>query len=463
MMSVLNTGIVFRFARRTLRRASLLLLCAALSAAVSVPQAQSAPAKPVIHAGYRTLSSSIPAERLMLHMGVWYPTARKPVRMKVGSWNFRAARGGNILPGPWPVIILSHDVTGSAWSHHDMAASLAARGFIVAAPLHDRDNADDMRMLFTPKQLPLRAMQASAALDAIFAHAQLGPQADWSRVGFVGVGLTAPAGLLLAGGRLSAAGWPEFRAEFGTDQPASAASDSHTDGLGAETSTSLASSAADVRATGRKASPWCAPLLREKMDALALALTQREQDRQTQQAMQDKAELSHASLFSRMKDTVARSHQRQMRMARTEGIPLPPVALPLLPPAPQDKEVADPRFKAAALISPGFSMLFTRDSLGEAKLPMLLVGAGHDPFLLPHEQAERLRALLPNRPKYLSIPEASPAALHAPCPAEHQTAGLDGVCAPVPEELRHRVRTLLLDTLHVFFLRSFGADPVQER
>ena len=440
MMTVLTAAILPRLARRVLRRASLFALCLPFVVPLVSFEAEARPVKPVIHAGYRTLSASLPAERLMLQMGVWYPTSRKPGRVKAGNWHFRAARGGNILDGPWPVIILSHDVTGSAWSHHDMASALAARGFIVAAPLHDRDNAEDMRMLFSRKQLPLRAMQASAALDAVLGHPQIGPQADRSRVGFLGFGMTASAALLLAGGNLTHEGWPQFLAAF------------------ASSPSSFASKRQESPALEAQASPWCTPLLREKMDALAESLARQEKGRVEQAFMRGKAVLARERSFTRMQDSVSRSHQRQMRMARVDGVPQPPVALPLLPSAPHDKPVADPRFSAAALVSPGFSMLFTRESLADVHIPLLVAGAGRDPFQIPREQAERFAALLPLRPQYLLLPEASPAVLHAPCPEEDPASTLGGVCVPVPAELRRSVQSLLLDTIHVFFLRAFGSS-----
>ena len=126
-----STKTFFTKMRRILRRVS----CFVLVLSFTFPtQAFAKDEKPVIHAGYRTLASSLPSERLMLHMGVWYPTLRRPSAIKVGNWSFRAARNAPIYNGPWPVIILSHDVTGDAWSHHNLAASLARRGFIVAAP-----------------------------------------------------------------------------------------------------------------------------------------------------------------------------------------------------------------------------------------------------------------------------------------------------------------------------------------
>ena len=176
-----------------------------LSLLLAAPGVEARQSKQNVYAGYRTLSSSLPAQRLMIHMGVWYPTRRKAGNVKVGDWTFRAARNAPIMQGPWPVIILSHDVTGSAWTHHDIAAALAARGFIVAAPTHDHDNGEDMALLFSDRELPVRALQLRAALDLVLEHAQIGKEADRSRIGFLGFGMPASAGLLLAGGELTEA------------------------------------------------------------------------------------------------------------------------------------------------------------------------------------------------------------------------------------------------------------------
>lgn len=433
--------------RRTLRLVCLCALCLLSALLLDVPHALAEKERVVIHPGYRTLSASIPEERLLLQMGVWYPTARRPGNVKAGDWSFRAARNGAVLKGPWPVIVLSHDVTGSAWSHHDVASSLAARGFIVAAPLHDRDNADDMRMLFTEHQLPQRALQLSAALDAVLQHPQIGEQADREKVCFLGFGLTAPSGLLLAGGRLDPEGLSAFYEDAAKKQAPANASDS-APATPPDTQVSPSARPGAVRP-----SPWSTPLLTQKLDALASGLQQSRERAQEQAVLQEKAVSSREATFARIQDSMKKRHQRQMRLARAEGIPCPPSALPLLPALPARRSSLDPRFKAAVFVSPGFSMLFTEQSLAEARIPMLFVGAGEDTLNPPHEQAERFVAMLPGRAELLLLADASPAVLHAPCPEADKASRLGGVCAPVSAEVRQRVRTSLLDTMQGFFLR----------
>ena len=400
--------------RRFLRRVSCFVLVLVLGFFLPVHAKDE---RPVIHAGYRTLSSSLPSERLMLHMGVWYPTLRRPVSVKVGRWNFRAARNASILAGPWPVILLSHDITGDAWAHHDFAAALARRGFIVAAPTHDHDNAEDMRMLFSDRELPLRAVQLRAALDTVLDHKQLGPQADLSRVGYLGFGLTAPSGLLLAGASLTPGGWQEF-------------------------------------AKSHPASPWMRPYVKERMDALVASMRHRAEERQEKTAMMHRASESRKKLFQRLEDSTARVHQRQLRQSTEKDIPKPPAVLPLLPPLSHDRALADSRIRALALVSPGYSMLFSAESLSEVRQPVFIAGADKDAFNLPSEQAERLRDMLPLRPRYLLLPEADMASFHASAPASDAAQPLGGVYA---SGMRSPVaQNALLDALERFFNQSFG-------
>ena len=406
--------------RRTLRRVS----CFVLVLAFTMPSyAFAKDEKPVIHAGYRTLASSLPSERLMLHMGVWYPTLRRPSAVKVGNWNFRAARNAPIHSGPWPVIILSHDVTGDAWAHHTIAASLARRGFIVAAPTHDHDNAEDMRMLWADRELPLRAVQLRAALDVVLEHKQIGPQADASRVGYLGFGLTAPAGLLLAGATLHPEGWQNFVEK----------QNGKTDGT---------------------QSPWLKPFVKERMDTLVASMRNRTEERQEKTAMMHRANDSRHKLFQRLEDSTTRTHQRQMRQAKASDIPWPPTVLPLLPPLSHDRALADARFKALALVSPGYSMLFNRQSLWDVRKPVFLAGAGKDGFNIPSEQAEALRDMLPHRPYYLLLPEADMAAFRAPVPESDSAKALGGIYEGATRT--SAAYSALLDALHHFFSHSLA-------
>jgi len=409
--------------RRFLRR----VFCCILALLLLAPAAEARDKKPQIHAGYRTLSASLPSQRIMLHIGVWYPTTRRPGIVKEGDRSFRSARNSAVLKGPWPVIMLSHDITGNAWAHHDIASALASSGFIVVAPTHDRDNAEDMRLLFTEQELPVRALQLSAALDHVLSHPQIGAQADTSRVGFLGFGLPSPAGLLLAGGELTPDGWDSF-CESG-----------------------------DASNGSRRASPWCSGYTAERMDALVASMRHRTVEKEQKCRMLEFAVESHRKQFERAAASVARSHQRQLKHARKKNIPQPPTALPLLPQLAPETSVGDSRFKAFALVSPGFSMLFSPATLSRVNAPILLIGAGRDPFLLPSDHAERFAGMLPGKPEYLTIANATSDSFLAPCPASDPARELIGICAGTDTEQRRSIHTRAVLHLRDFFHRCFNS------
>ncbi|HJD98256.1 dienelactone hydrolase family protein [Mailhella massiliensis] len=482
----------------------------ALSLALLLPCAEARQNKQNIYAGYRTLSSSLPAQRLMIHMGVWYPTRRRAGNVKVGDWTFRAARNAPVMQGPWPVIILSHDVTGSAWTHHDIAAALAARGFIVAAPTHDHDNGEDMALLFSDRELPVRALQLRTALDLVLEHAQIGKEADRSRIAFLGFGMPASAGLLLAGGELTPGAWPSFcqkkenpllpepgpvaAPETAGPQeeslPEAVERDVRPDGSVppislpqavppkpmAEKKTSdtflqnfLVTPAyaeedlsPEVRALLRPSdSPWCAPFLSSRMDELVASMKHRSLEREEKTVMMHTAMEAHRQLFRRLSDSVARSHQRQLRLAKSDALPTPPVALPLLPPLSHNTPVADARFKAMVFVSPGFSMLFSKESLAAVNLPSLFIGAENDAWNRPEEQAERFVDMLGHKPEYLLLKHADAPSLQAPCPASDPAGPLASLCNSVEPETRDAIHARLVSILQEFFNRVLGRENAQ--
>ena len=451
--------------------------------------------KDAVYSGYRTLSSSLPDQRLMLHMGVWYPTRRKPGTVKLGDLSFTAARNAPILNGPWPVIILSHDVTGTAWSHHDLAAALAERGFIVAVPTHDHDNADDMRMFFSDKELPLRAIQLRAALDVVLDHPQIGQQADRQRIGFVGFGTPAPAGLLLAGATLVPDAWPSFCSDPGIipapparqqilpdippvdvpyidldlDEvpPLSLPEEVPTQEISVKTTPSrqkqdlLAVSSAFAGTgipglDGHRNSPWCTPFITEHMNSLVQDMKRRAAERTEKTSMMQMAAKERTRVFKRLTDSVTRTHQRQLRLARVRDIPIPSVALPLLPPLSHDRPVQDPRFRALVFISPGFSMLFDKDSLAPVQIPSLFIGAGKDTWNIPAEQAERFVYMMNNKPEYMIIPEADGPSLQSECQQADPLYPLGDICNSVTPETRSLIHSRLCEILQRFFQQAFA-------
>jgi len=369
-----------------------------------------------IHPGYRSIVTRLPGSRIRLELSLWYPTQRTPSRVRAGDWTFYAANRAVPLPGPWPLVILSHDSSGTRYSHHDLAAGLARRGFVVAAPTHDGDNLADMRLFFSERQLPARALQLSAAVDTVLADPNLGSVIDRQRIGLIAFGRTSTTGLLLAGGRLTPDLWPSFCRQ-------------------------------------NPSSPYCKPYIAEKMDKLTQDMRQRRIKTEEAVLMREQAEVSRSAALKKQKEGVLRAYGRVQRKQRrgVVNFPRPPFFLPLLPPLPPEENLADPRFKALALISPGFSALMDPDSLAGLKTPVLLMGLGQDPLDIPSQQALALsRMLTAQEARYKELPDASLADLQAVCP-QSMARDYPGLCHSAGEEDHEALHRQLEDELSVFF------------
>lgn len=373
--------------------------------------------QPTIYVGYRSLVTRLPGSRIRLDVAVWYPTSKRSTsEIKTGSWVFRAARNATPLPGPWPLIVLSHDSSGSRYAHHDLATELAQMGFIVAAPTHDGDNADDMRLMFSDLQLPTRAYQLQAALDLVLDDNTLGPEVDRRRIVLLGFGRGGTAGLLLAGGTLTPDVWPDYCPRL---------------------------------RTAGQTSPYCEPFVARKMDALVQSMKDRAQALAEAEQIRAKAEQIRQNAFLRAKDGLLKAYGRVQRAQKSGSVtfPVPPTYLPPLPPLRTLQSPLDPRYHAMIFVSPGYSMLFDPESLRAVNLPILLIAADKDILDLPEQQAMRYRSLLsPPVPDYLTLEGADIPALQALCPPE-VARDLPDLCASVTPDERKRLHQSLRNSI----------------
>ena len=468
------------------------LLCLALHLilALSAHEADAWQNSIVLHPGYRSLSYSLPNHHFLLKLSVWYPTKRKPSLIKEGVWTFQAARHAPLLHGPWPMILLSHDNSESSLSHHGLAAAFASKGYIVVAPTHDRDNADDMSLLFHESELVVRALQIKSSMDFILEHPLFSPEIDRSRIAYLGFGLPSAAGLLLRGATLTPDGWNDFYARhcasagIGTNAATDKKNDSATpqkEGIlagQAASSRSADKSEADtnlpapppnlnpgardsllsgtVHADERKKSDWCSPMVAYKMDRLVQTMRRRLNDEKTNLSSADQAGRERERLLQRQAAIVSRFHARSVnRHASFASLPSPPVILPLLPPPQTNTDVLDNRFCALAFVSPGFSFMFEPGSLSAINTPSLFIGASKDTLNIPQEQALRFASLAGANAEYAELPKASIVHLRENCSDSDPAAALASLCGNIPDMERTSLHQLLAMLLHDFFCRAF--------
>lgn len=169
--------------------------------------------------GFQTMGIWEQERNLRLDVALWYPVRKSTFDVQYDEWTFSVARGATPVPGKRPLVILSHDTSGSRFTLHFLADALVRCGFVVAALTHVGDNMDNMAHLFSLNQPVGRVLELKALLDVLLKTENTAKMIDATRVAVVGIGPGATAALLMAGGRLDASGWEGYCRRAGASDP----------------------------------------------------------------------------------------------------------------------------------------------------------------------------------------------------------------------------------------------------
>ena len=129
---------------------------------------------------------------------VFYPTHESEAETRFGPWELSVARNSAPASGHFPLIAISHGLSGNDWNHHLLASRLVKAGFVVAAVRHP----DDLLRVGQPEITVLRPRELTAAIDAVLTDSRFGPIVDAERIGAFGFSLGGFTVLVVAGGRI---------------------------------------------------------------------------------------------------------------------------------------------------------------------------------------------------------------------------------------------------------------------
>ena len=149
--------------------------------------------------GFHRLNFLDPLDEQPMRAIAFYPSTDSEGVSKMGSYEVQATEDARIAMGRYPLLMLSHGNTGTPLALHDLATSLARKGFIVVAVLHPGDNYKDHSRLGTLSNLYGRPMQISAAISATLADPELSPYVHDDQVGVIGYSAGGETALILAG------------------------------------------------------------------------------------------------------------------------------------------------------------------------------------------------------------------------------------------------------------------------
>lgn len=144
---------------------------------------------------------------------VWYPTLENGAQVPAHGnkvWeNVMVTRGAALVPGPHPLVVLSHGMFGNANNQAWLAQALVEQGYIVAAVNHpgtttfDKD-PDQRRMLWQ------RPHDMSRVIDYVLSGADIGAVIEPGRIFMAGHSLGGFTAVALAGGRYDASQFDGF-------------------------------------------------------------------------------------------------------------------------------------------------------------------------------------------------------------------------------------------------------------
>lgn len=157
--------------------------------------------------GFRQSLITTPNER-PLHLTVWYPTSAKEPVTRIGE--NAAFYGIDVIPNATPtgnhhpLIVLSHGYGGSWKNLSWLAAALAAKGYIVAAPDHPGTTTADKSPTEAAK-LWLRPNDMTRTIDFVLGHSALIGSVNDKRIAAIGHSLGGWTVMALIGAKLSPA------------------------------------------------------------------------------------------------------------------------------------------------------------------------------------------------------------------------------------------------------------------
>ena len=130
-----------------------------------------------------------------------YPSTGDEQAIRFGPYAIDAAEDGLPMPGPWPVVVVSHGSGGSPLTHRGLARHLARAGWLVLLPTHPGNNRDDNSLANGVEILVQRPRDVRAAIDWAASSDGFPRHADTRHVGVVGHSIGGYTALALAGGR----------------------------------------------------------------------------------------------------------------------------------------------------------------------------------------------------------------------------------------------------------------------
>lgn len=141
---------------------------------------------------------------------VFYPSAHAKGVTWVGLYELQATRDSPAIPGPKPLVVISHGHGSSNLGLHLLATYLASHGFIAATLQHPKDNYLDTSGAGTPAVLVGRPIQVKATISMLLKNPRWKALIDPNRIGVAGYSAGGYTALMVIGAVPQFSRWASF-------------------------------------------------------------------------------------------------------------------------------------------------------------------------------------------------------------------------------------------------------------
>lgn len=152
------------------------------------------------YVGYKKIKVIAQKTNEQFPVALAYPTHTPSKSVKFGPFQMDLAVGAKIASGDFPLVIISHGSGGTNLGYRSIAFALVKQGYVVAIPLHPKNNYQNNTVEGTNQNWRNRPLHISATIDSILSKAKFSANIDTDKIAVIGHSAGGYTALAVAGG-----------------------------------------------------------------------------------------------------------------------------------------------------------------------------------------------------------------------------------------------------------------------